>query len=134
MRKVLRFAGQAVVIAAITLALDFTLTNLMFPGLKRALSVPNEANDNAYLPAPYDHWRDWAAARYVRFIDGFAPFFREPADTVLRKYYIAGDVHFSELGNRLLHDTVKRALSADGGDARSAEGARRSPIERTTTP
>ncbi|HSS83507.1 MAG TPA: hypothetical protein VLL30_06975, partial [Reyranella sp.] len=55
MRKVLRFAGQAVVIAAITLALDFTLTNLMFPGLKRALSVPNEANDNTYLPAPYDH-------------------------------------------------------------------------------
>ena len=26
------------------------------------------------------HWRDWAAARRVRlFIDGFAPFFREPA-------------------------------------------------------
>jgi hypothetical protein len=80
------------------------------------------------------HWRDWAAARYVRFIDGFAPFFREPADTVLRKYYIAGDVHFSELGNRLLHDAVKRALGADDGDARSAEGARRSPIERTSTP
>jgi hypothetical protein len=346
MKKVLHFAGQAVVIAAITLALDFILTNVMFPGLKRALSAPNEANDNAYLPAPYDHdlapaqnstrvwgsilypwqtdrfgfrtgecaprepakgrenifvigdsftealgssyeqsfaglmacdaagegkglwnlgvasyspaiyhrkiraaaerlgitpdeifvfldlsdidddanvyfmtarllsglcltssfnyamsvgrprarwtidpalmenwgrrglavaganldkivelcrewncrltlvvypwpdnvvegdldsiqvthWRDWAAARYVRFIDGFAPFFREPADTVLRKYYIAGDVHFSELGNRLLHDAVKRALGADDGDARSAEGARRSPIERTSTP
>jgi hypothetical protein len=55
MKKVLRFAGQVVVIAAITLALDVTLTNVMFPGLKRALSAPNEANDNAYLPAPYDH-------------------------------------------------------------------------------
>jgi hypothetical protein len=79
------------------------------------------------------HWRDWAAARHVRFIDGFAPFFREPPDTVLRKYYIAGDVHFSELGNRLLHDTVKRALGDDDGDTRSAEGGRRSPIERINT-
>ncbi|HEY4892435.1 MAG TPA: hypothetical protein VII10_12040, partial [Reyranella sp.] len=77
------------------------------------------------------HWRDWAAARNVRFIDGFAPFFRESADTALRKYYIAGDVHFSERGNRLLYDTVKRAIGADDGDARSAEGARQSPIERT---
>ena len=55
MRKVLRLARQVVVIAAITLALDFTLTNVMFPGLKRALSAPGESNDNAYLPAPYDH-------------------------------------------------------------------------------
>jgi len=78
------------------------------------------------------HWRDWAAARGVRFIDGFAPFFREPADTALGKYYIAGDVHFSELGNRLLYDTVKPALDADD-NARSAEGTRRPPIERTTT-
>ena len=77
------------------------------------------------------HWRDWAAARNVRFIDGFAPFFRESADTALRKYYIAGDVHFSELGNRLLYDTVKRAIGADDGDSRSAEGARQSPGERT---
>jgi GDSL-like Lipase/Acylhydrolase family len=79
------------------------------------------------------HWRDWAAARNVRFIDGFAPFFREPADTALRKYYIAGDVHFTELGNRLLYDAVKPALGADDGDSRSTEkrqGVRQPPIER----
>jgi hypothetical protein len=35
MKKVLRVAGQGVIIAAITLALDFTLMNVMFPGLKR---------------------------------------------------------------------------------------------------
>ena len=58
------------------------------------------------------HWRDWAAKRDVQFIDGFAPFFHEPADTALRKYYIAGDVHFSEPGNRLLYDEVKRAMAA----------------------
>ena len=79
------------------------------------------------------HWRDWAAARNVRFIDGFAPFFREPADTALRKYYIAGDVHFTELGNRLLYDAVKPALGADDGDSRSTEkrqGVRQPPTER----
>src|SRR6266851_2333863 len=32
------------------------------------------------------NWRDWEEARNVRFIDGFAPFLREPADTELRKY------------------------------------------------
>lgn len=56
------------------------------------------------------HWQGWAAARGVRFIDGFAPFFREPADTALRKYFIAGDVHFTELGNHLIYETVKSVL------------------------
>jgi hypothetical protein len=56
------------------------------------------------------HWRAWAASRNVRFIDGFAPFFREPADVALRKYFIAGDVHFTELGHRLLFDEVRSAV------------------------
>lgn len=59
------------------------------------------------------HWRAWAASRHVRFIDGFAPFFREPADVAVRKYFIHGDVHFSELGHRLIYDEVKRAISDD---------------------
>lgn len=68
------------------------------------------------------HWRDWAAARDVRFIDGFAPFFSEPAEAVLRKYYIAGDVHFTELGNRLLYEEVKREMGAPSRtDSRSVE-------------
>jgi hypothetical protein len=56
------------------------------------------------------HWRAWAASRNVRFIDGFAPFFREPAETALRKYFIAGDVHFTEFGHRLLFDEVRSAI------------------------
>jgi hypothetical protein len=56
------------------------------------------------------HWRAWAASRNVRFIDGFALFFREPAEAVLRKYFIAGDTHFTELGNRLLFDEVRGAV------------------------
>jgi len=55
------------------------------------------------------HWRAWAAARNVRFIDGFSAFFREPAKTSLHKYFIAGDVHFSEFGRRLLFDEVRWA-------------------------
>jgi hypothetical protein len=55
------------------------------------------------------HWRDWAASRGVRFIDGFAPFFGEPADAAVARYFIRGDVHFSEAGNRLLFDAVRSA-------------------------
>ena len=53
------------------------------------------------------HWRDWAAARGVRFVDGFAAFFREPADVAIARYFISGDVHFTEAGNRLLYEEVK---------------------------
>ena len=31
------------------------------------------------------HWRAWSAERNVRFIDGFAPFFREPEHDAIRK-------------------------------------------------
>ena len=57
------------------------------------------------------YWRSWAEQRGARFVDGFAPFFREPADATLRKYYIAGDVHFTEAGNRLIFDTVRQAVA-----------------------
>jgi hypothetical protein len=59
------------------------------------------------------HWRAWAAARGVRFIDGFAPFFRQPAKWAIRRYFIRGDVHFSPAGNRLLYQTVRNAISDD---------------------
>jgi hypothetical protein len=49
----------------------------------------------------------------VRFIDGFAPFFREPADVAVVKYFIRGDVHFNALGNRLLFEAVRPALGDD---------------------
>jgi len=59
------------------------------------------------------HWREWANAHHVRFIDGFAPFFNEPATTAVGKYFIHGDVHFSKLGHRLLYEEVRRAISDD---------------------
>jgi hypothetical protein len=59
------------------------------------------------------HWRAWSASRGVRFIDGFAPFFDEPPQEAVRKYFIGGDIHFSERGNRLLYETVKKAVGGD---------------------
>jgi hypothetical protein len=53
------------------------------------------------------HWRSWAAQRGVRFIDGFAPFFREPADVAVPKYFIRGDSHFNAAGHRLLFEQVR---------------------------
>jgi hypothetical protein len=69
------------------------------------------AHDEDSIQVTY--WRAWAEKNGVRFIDCFAPFFREPADTVMRKYYIAGDVHFTELGNRLIYEEVRKAIDAD---------------------
>jgi GDSL-like Lipase/Acylhydrolase family len=56
------------------------------------------------------YWRDWARERGVRFVDAFAPFFREPPGTTLEKYYFAGDVHFNDDGNRLMFETVRQAV------------------------
>jgi hypothetical protein len=56
------------------------------------------------------YWRDWCAKREVRFINGFEPFFREPAAVVLQKYFIPGDVHYNEAGHRLLFEKVSRAV------------------------
>ena len=51
--------------------------------------------------------------RDVRFVDGFTPFFREPAGVAIGRYFIPGDVHFTEAGNRLIFDTVKKAVGDD---------------------
>jgi hypothetical protein len=59
------------------------------------------------------HWRDWSAARGVRFVDGFAPFFKEPAKATLHKNYIEGDVHFTPAGNRLVYETVRQAVGGN---------------------
>jgi hypothetical protein len=59
------------------------------------------------------HWRDWSRARGVRFVDGFAPFFREPADVAIGRYFIPGDVHFTEAGNRLLFDEVRKSVGGN---------------------
>jgi len=58
------------------------------------------------------HWRQWAAERGVSFVDGFGPFFQEPPDVAVGKYFIPGDTHFSAQGHRLLFDELKRSVGA----------------------
>ncbi len=48
-------------------------------------------------------WRRWAGSRGVRFIDLFAPFFRESdRSRTIRRFYIAGDVHFNRDGAKVI--------------------------------
>lgn len=58
------------------------------------------------------HWRQWAAERGVRFVDGFAPFFDEPPDVAVGKYFIRGDAHFTAQGHRLLFEELRRTIGA----------------------
>ncbi|MBM3642825.1 MAG: SGNH/GDSL hydrolase family protein [Alphaproteobacteria bacterium] len=52
------------------------------------------------------HWRDWSAARDVRFVDAFAPFFERPAEQAVREWYIKRDIHFNDAGHRHLFEAV----------------------------
>jgi hypothetical protein len=47
--------GQALVIGAITLALDYVLTATLFAKQKRALAEADAGNYVVYIPAPYHH-------------------------------------------------------------------------------
>ena len=85
---------------------DCRLTVIVYPWPDNVM-----AHDKDSIQVTY--WRAWAEKNRVRFVDGFAPFFRDPAETALEKYYIAGDVHFTEAGNRLMFETVKNAVGGD---------------------
>jgi hypothetical protein len=39
-----------------------------------------------------------------------APFFREPPDVAVRKYFIRGDAHFNAQGHHLLFEQVGRSI------------------------
>jgi hypothetical protein len=51
MKRALRFTGQTLLVAAITLGLDYGLTATLFSGLKRTWLEADAAN----LNAPYHH-------------------------------------------------------------------------------
>jgi lysophospholipase L1-like esterase len=57
------------------------------------------------------YWRDWSVQNDVRFVDAFQPFFGKAANETIARYYIKGDVHFNEAGNRLIFDTVWQAIA-----------------------
>jgi hypothetical protein len=50
-------------------------------------------------------WREWAAAHGAGFIDHFPQFIDgTPADGVLDRYFIPGDVHWNEAGHKVIAD------------------------------
>jgi hypothetical protein len=117
-RRGLEIAGNNLdKIVAICREWDCHITLVVYPWPE---SVDAADRDSIQLT----HWRAWAASRNVRLIDGFAPFFREPAEVALRKYFIAGDVHFTELGHRLLFDEVKRVESLPAPGVQSSRNPR----------
>src|SRR5581483_5439665 len=85
---------------------DCQLTLIVYPWPDNVV-----AHDKNSIQVTY--WRSWAEQFGVRFVDGFAPFFEDTAEKTLEKYYIAGDVHFTEAGNRLIFDTVKQAVGGN---------------------
>src|SRR5258708_19341378 len=55
MKKVLRMLGQALVIVAMTLAVDFVLLATVFSGMKRSWADAATAYTEAYILTDYDH-------------------------------------------------------------------------------
>lgn len=71
---------------------------------------PDQVNAGDSDSIQVRYWRDWAARQKINFINAFEPFFREPKDDVLRKYFIADDVHWTAAGHRLIFDKVSPKL------------------------
>jgi hypothetical protein len=85
---------------------DCRLTLVVYPWPDNIVAGDRESIQVTY-------WREWAKERDVRFVDGFAPFFKQSPEATLERYYIPGDVHFTEAGNRLIFDTVKNAIDGN---------------------
>lgn len=75
---------------------------------------PDQVANNDRDSIQVRHWRDWSARHGVRFVEAFSPFFRDAADTAVKRYYIPGDFHFNEAGNRLIYETVWQAIDPGG--------------------
>ena len=82
-------------LAALLQARGITLTVVVYPW-----PVQLERGDRDSLHVRI--WREWSAKHGARFIDLFPPFFDAP--DALRRFYIAGDVHWNAAGNQFVAD------------------------------
>ena len=58
-----------------------------------------------------DFWSSWAAERRVPLVNLYPLFVgREPMDSVVRKYFIPFDVHWSAAGHRLVADSLMASV------------------------
>lgn len=63
---------------------------------------PDQVVHNDLESRQVTFWRQWCEQNGARFVDLFPAFFEEDTDTVVRRYYIPGDMHFNDAGNRLI--------------------------------
>jgi hypothetical protein len=63
---------------------------------------PEQVRDYAASRKPVLFWREFAAARKIRFIDFFPFFLSNDPEAAVRQYYIPSDVHFNEQGNGVI--------------------------------
>jgi hypothetical protein len=78
---------------------DCRMTLIVYPWPQQIL-----AGDRDSLQV--SHWRKWPAIHAFRFVNPYPPFFALPPDLAVQRHFLAGDIHFSAAGNRLLFDTV----------------------------
>lgn len=92
-------------------ARGLALTVVVYPWPYQILAEDRDSRQVRY-------WRDWCARRGVQFVDLFPAFFdgRDPRE-IVADYFIAGDLHFNEAGNRLVADRFLEAFRPAGDRA-----------------
>lgn len=79
-------------------------------GVRMTLAVypsPYQLTAGNLSGIPVTYWREFAKDRGIGFIDLFPVFIgSEPPETVYARYFIRGDTHWNEAGNRLVADAV----------------------------
>ena len=87
-------------LAALVAARGIRLTVAVYPWPDQILT-----RDRASLQARF--WQGWADAHGVPLIDFFPVFVTdEPPRETVRRYFIAGDVHWNEAGHRLVAERL----------------------------
>jgi hypothetical protein len=72
---------------------------------------PYQLTANNLEGVPVTFWRAFAEEHRLGFLNLFPVFIgSEPPQAVYAKYFIAGDIHWNEVGNRLVAETVLKHL------------------------
>jgi len=92
-------------LAQLCRANNITLTVVVYPWPQQIFERDINSRQQGY-------WRDFCAARGIRFIDLFPAFINDrPAVEIYEKYFILNDVHWSEGGHRLVADLLSPQIS-----------------------
>ena len=74
---------------------------------------PGQVKHDVENSAHVQYWQQFSTENDLKFINLFPVFFNKVKETnankVIENYYIVGDVHFNEAGNRLISDALLKA-------------------------